>query len=94
VSTKLFKIVQNYSKEANPPFTMDLVKGCKGLDCNNLATRASVYKDNVNPMWWCAESDPYQQGALPGRIQIIETYIDALTHVKIIVKVENQIINS
>ena len=59
-----------------------LTKKCQGLDCNNVATGASVYKDNPNPMWWCNECDPYEHGALPGRLQIIETYVDALNHVR------------
>jgi hypothetical protein len=57
------------------------VKQCQGLDCNKSATRASIYKDNPNPMWWCNDCDPYQHGSLPGRLQIIETYVDALNHV-------------
>jgi hypothetical protein len=32
-------------------------------------------------MWWCNHCDPYLHGALPGRLQIIETYVDALNYV-------------
>jgi hypothetical protein len=54
---------------------------CQGLNCKKNATRASVYKDNPNPMWWCNECDPYLHGALLGNLQIIETYSDALNYV-------------
>ena len=32
-------------------------------------------------LWWCHNLNPHQMGILYGRIQIIETYVDALNHV-------------
>jgi len=33
------------------------------------------------PMYWCDECKPDPTGVLEGRIQIVETYMDALNHV-------------
>ena len=33
-------------------------------------------------MFWCNNCNPDQMGTLYGRIQIIETYLDALKHVR------------
>ena len=33
-------------------------------------------------VWWCDECQPDEFGILSGKIYIIETYLDALNHVK------------
>lgn len=58
--------------------TKCFVKGCSAH-----ATRFSVYKDNIAPIWWCDECNPYQLGALDGRLQILRTYQDSLLHAQI-----------
>jgi hypothetical protein len=54
---------------------------CSGRDCTNPVTRTSVYKDNLRLMFWCDLCSPDLIGTQSGRIQIIETYVDALNHV-------------
>lgn len=54
---------------------------CNGKSCTSLATRITVYRDNVSPYWWCGNCDPYQTGALDGKLQVISDYVSALNHV-------------
>ena len=55
---------------------------CSGQDCENLATRCSVYKDNVvDPAWWCDECNHYSYGARPGHLAVVSTYVQALNHI-------------
>jgi len=58
-----------------------LVKRCSGNGCTQGATRASVYKDNLTPVWWCDVCDPCQMGADAGKLQIVRTYQDAIIQV-------------
>jgi hypothetical protein len=58
------------------------VKTCYGHNCNNAATRCSVYNINVQgPYWWCNTCNPYQSGAVQGKLQEIKTYAEAVSHV-------------
>lgn len=59
-----------------------ILKSCDGRGCSSQATRCTVYQNNVfTPYWWCDSCDPYSNGALPGKLQVIRTYNDALKHV-------------
>jgi len=49
--------------------------------CGRPATRFSVYGNGIAPMWWCAACDPYGQGANQGKLQILISYMQALSHV-------------
>lgn len=59
-----------------------LLRDCRGHNCNLKATRATVYGINLTPEWWCANCDPYQLGANPGKLQAVKTYGNALDHVE------------
>lgn len=59
---------------------MPIQHKCFAPKCSAKATCFSVYRDNIAPIWWCDECDPYQLGALPGRLQILSTYACALSH--------------
>jgi transcription elongation factor Elf1 len=50
--------------------------------CNQVATRATVYLDNLAAHWWCGNCNPYSLGANPGKLQEIRTYSQALQHVE------------
>ena len=40
--------------------------------------------DNINaPHWWCDTCDPYETGALSGKLYLLDSYINALGHVEI-----------
>lgn len=52
------------------------------LGCKSPACLCTVYDNAVSPMWWCDACDPYQQGAVNGRLTELRTYRDALSHVK------------
>jgi len=54
----------------------------KCSQCQRPATRCSVYGSNLQPMFWCGECSPYSAGASPGKLQVIETYRDALLHAR------------
>ena len=54
---------------------------CYGSGCGKPSTRCTVYMGNVyGSMWWCDDCDPYQSGAIGGKLQDIRTYENALTH--------------
>ena len=57
------------------------VKKC--CSCQEAATNCSVYLENVQPMWWCDNCDPYSRGAEYGKLQFIRRYSDALSHVEL-----------
>ncbi len=59
-----------------------LLKTCRAEDCSEKATRVTVYLDNLLPVWWCANCNPYQLGANSGKLQVISTYAQALSHVE------------
>lgn len=54
---------------------------CRADDCSQVATRATVYLENIEPEWWCEKCDPYQLGANAGKLQAISKYSQALGHV-------------
>jgi hypothetical protein len=57
------------------PFT----KRCDG--CHRNATRVSAYRQWARDlMFWCDDCDPYNAGAVRGRLTIVRTFNDALTH--------------
>jgi hypothetical protein len=59
-----------------------ILKKCFGHNCSNIATRCTVYNINVEgPFWWCDTCDPYQRGALGGKLQALITYSQAISHV-------------
>lgn len=51
-------------------------------ECHNKATKLTVYRDNIDPYWWCDTCDPYQTGANPGKLQSPVHYVSALEHVE------------
>ena len=60
-----------------------IVKPCLGEGCENNATCLSICRDNIDMLrWWCDDCDPCQQGAARDRIQVLRTYMDALTHIQ------------
>jgi hypothetical protein len=55
-------------------------KMCFG-SCSKAATRCTVYQRNVHgPLWWCDECNPYQTGAIEGKLSAISTYEEAINH--------------
>ena len=56
---------------------------CEGENCTNNATRAVLYGDNRDPQWWCDDCDPYPTGATAGKVHVVKTYRDAVTHVAV-----------
>ena len=57
------------------------LRNCRGRDCTRLATRLSVYFDDVyHPMYWCEDCDPSQMGARDGQLSMVKTYQDARLH--------------
>jgi hypothetical protein len=75
----LQKEVQNLIKKFDQrPFHVK----CNGNACSAQASRLSVYGDSISPYWWCDSCDPYQMGAIAGKLQIFRSYSSALTHVE------------
>lgn len=57
-------------------------RSCHAVGCGKGASRASIYRDSLDPFWWCETCDPSQAGASDGKIQIIRTFEEALAHVE------------
>lgn len=55
---------------------------CQGNGCSKTATRVSLYRDDVRPNYWCDDCDPYQLGAPPGELNIVQRYAEALKHIE------------
>lgn len=60
------------------PFTQN----CNAHECHSCASRFSVYIGNCVPFFWCDECDPYQAGAIDGKLRILRSYWDAVGHVR------------
>ena len=56
---------------------------CNGNACSAQASQLSVYGNNLLPYWWCDNCDPYQTGAVSGKLQIFRSYSVALSHVEL-----------
>lgn len=54
------------------PFTAT----CYG--CKSRATRATSYANTPNLYFWCDDCDPYDHGALPGKLTVIKTFRQAV----------------
>ncbi len=58
-----------------------IVKACHGSNCNKPAVRFTAYEGNSSSIFtWCEACDPYQTGAVHGKLRILSTYDDALHH--------------
>ena len=58
-------------------------KKCSASLCEGIVTGFTVYMDNLDPYWWCDTCDPYQTGAVSGRLQTPIGYNSALRHVEL-----------
>ena len=57
---------------------------CYGHDCSKSAKYCTVYQSNAySRMWWCDGCNPYQMGAIDGKLSRISTYRDAINHCRI-----------
>ncbi len=74
VKNEIMRLAKEFD---NKPF----LEACASHNCNNIVTRASLYKNNVLPMWWCNDCNPDPIYIREGRVQMVETYIGALNHV-------------
>jgi hypothetical protein len=59
-----------------------VVARCHGQGCEERAAYGCVYRGAVRPTWWCPGCDPHQQGATPGTLRVLATYLDAVGHVE------------
>ena len=75
VQAEVKRLVQKFGTK---PFQIK----CNGNGCSAPATRLSVYGNNISPYWWCDKCDPYQMGAISGKLQIFRDYSSALSHVE------------
>lgn len=58
-----------------------LIKKC--FLCKEPSTRLSFYIGNTSPMPWCANCDPYSNGAIEGKLIIFNDYLKALNFVQL-----------
>ena len=54
---------------------------CQSPDCRRRATRFSAYQRTVRMVPICDTCDPYHMGASSGKLTVVETYQDAVSHV-------------
>lgn len=60
---------------------MPYVRMCSG-GCLRTATRAATCCDNVVPTFWCNSCKPCEARPCPGTVSLIDTYVQAVTHVQ------------
>jgi hypothetical protein len=51
-------------------------------ECGKRATRCSVYHGNVSLSFWCGKCSPCGKGASPEKLEIIQSYSDAVWYVQ------------
>jgi hypothetical protein len=54
---------------------------CLGADCENIATRGTVYWGGAHFSWWCDDCDPCQLGASRGKLSIVQSFAHVIHHV-------------
>jgi len=77
VKAHILRLIENFDAK---PF---VGKQCWSKSCGKEVTRLTVYLDNIDPYWWCDTCDPYQTGAISGKLQLPVDYISALQHVEL-----------
>ena len=56
---------------------------CNGHGCKRPPVRFSAYAGNSETLYqWCGSCDPYEAGAVSGKLAEIKTYRDALRHIE------------
>ncbi len=60
-----------------------ILRPCEDPDCDNRATRCSLYQGSVAPHWWCDSCDAAQNCCSPGKLTIVRTYGDAVRYVSL-----------
>lgn len=83
--TRAGSSMENAQMEANRLIAMfdrkPYIKKCFGRNCTQTATCCTVYNSNVlSPYWWCDNCSPYQSGASPGKLFVLRTYSEAISH--------------
>lgn len=77
IKNHILKLIQIFDSK---PFTG---KNCRGKSCKKQAIKFTVYLESIDdPHWWCSICDPYQTGALEGKLQSPIRYQEALQHVE------------
>src|SRR5690606_41071399 len=79
-SGPLLKIKNEFNRLIEIFDKKNLIKKCNG--CGEPATRFSFYNGTIDPMVWCLKCDPYSQGAIEGKLNILNKYKDALQYVE------------
>ena len=75
VQTEALRLIGIFDQK---PITRD----CMGHGCKRPAVRFTAYARNSADLYpWCATCDPYQAGAIGGKLTEIKTYRDAIHHV-------------
>lgn len=60
----------------------DFLQECDGRGCDRGAVRCTFYRHNYRlSYWWCDECDPYQTGAVRGKLREVRTYHGVLAYV-------------
>jgi hypothetical protein len=60
---------------------LPLTTRCQSPDCRRRATRFSAYKRTVRMVPICDKCNPYHMGASSGKLSVVQTYQDAVSHV-------------
>lgn len=59
-----------------------IIRKCDGNDCSKPAVKYTAYANNPSSLnVWCDTCDPYQAGAIRGKLTELKTYKDALDYV-------------
>jgi hypothetical protein len=58
-----------------------ILEACCGEGCHNRATRCTVPRRGLSVFWWCHRCDEYALGASPGKLEVIRSYLQAISYV-------------
>lgn len=53
-----------------------------GRKCPRSVKKLSLYKDTIDPYFWCGKCDPYQSAAPDGALFVVTNYLSALDFAK------------
>jgi hypothetical protein len=83
VQTELRRLIRLFDE-------IPIVVPCVGDDCENIATRGTVYRGAVFSRWWCDSCDAYSAGASTGKLYVVRSFGDAVGYVSMVCEARKQ----
>lgn len=60
------------------------IRKCEGENCQAPVSKYTTYKGSTSSLsYWCGKCDPYQSGAIMGKLSEHSTYDEAIRHIEL-----------